>query len=223
MDELRLTGNALKGSRPILSFDRAFDDEDGAPHLRLIRELLVHAFSTPRGHPKSQPFHDRVMSFGYVDGKVWVRNYQVLDRTLDASEAAKLLASGEQPTVLVEIGPRFVLDVVRVFQGSFGGPTLWSSPTFVSPHQLRMELNKARSSKYMARQIDIKDRHLREVDKVLPRDPVADVFKDGLSEPTVERDGGGVARRESKKGGGGGGGPGKHKKQQGVKKAQSME
>ena len=41
MDELRLTGNALKGSRPILSFDKAFDDEEGTPHLRLMREVLA--------------------------------------------------------------------------------------------------------------------------------------------------------------------------------------
>ena len=199
MEELRLTGNALKGSRPVLSFDRAFDDEAAAPHLRLIRELLVHAFATPRGHPKSQPFHDRVLSFGWVDGKVWVRNYQVLDRTLDAKEAAKMLAAGEQPTVLVEIGPRFVLDVVRVFQGSFGGPTLWSSPTFVSPHQLRMELNRARGSKYGARQAANAAAVERRADAVLPRDPVASVFRDGLGGAPAVGGGGG---------GGGGGGAG---------------
>lgn len=204
MEELRLTGNALKGSRPILSFDKAFDDEAGAPHLRLIREVLVQAFATPRGHPKSQPFHDRVMSFGWVDGKIWVRNYQVMDRTTDAHEAAKILAAGEQPTVLVEIGPRFVLDVVRVFQGSFGGPTLWTSDSFVSPHQLRMELNRAKSAKYIGRQTDIKDRAMREGDKVMPKDPVADVFRDGLVEPPLV--GGGGGGRRGRKGGGGGGG-----------------
>ena len=199
MEELRLTGNALKGSRPVLSFDRAFDDEEGAPHLRLIRELLTHAFATPRGHPKSQPFHDRVMSFGWVDGKVWVRNYQVMDRTTDAKEAAKMLAGGEQPTVLVEIGPRFVLDVVRVFQGSFGGPTLWSSPTFVSPHQLRLELNKARGQKYGARQASIKAREERKGDAVLPKDPIASVFRDGLVAPLAAAGGGGSKRVEKEK------------------------
>lgn len=70
MDELRLTGNCLRGSRPILSFDKAFDDVDAAPHLRLMRELLAHAFAVPRGHPKSQPFHDHVINFGWADGKV---------------------------------------------------------------------------------------------------------------------------------------------------------
>jgi ribosome biogenesis protein BRX1 len=39
MNELNLVGNCLKGSRPILSFDAAFDQ---APHFKLIKELLVN-------------------------------------------------------------------------------------------------------------------------------------------------------------------------------------
>jgi hypothetical protein len=38
MDELKFTGNALKGSRPILSFDQAFDS---APHYQLMKELFI--------------------------------------------------------------------------------------------------------------------------------------------------------------------------------------
>ena len=39
MDELKMTGNCLKGSRPVVCFDKAFDEE---PHLRVIKELLKH-------------------------------------------------------------------------------------------------------------------------------------------------------------------------------------
>jgi ribosome biogenesis protein BRX1 len=39
MDELKMTGNHLKGSRPIVCFDQQFDDQ---PHFRLIKELLSH-------------------------------------------------------------------------------------------------------------------------------------------------------------------------------------
>lgn len=74
MDELRLTGNCLKGSRPMLSFDGGFDT---APHLQLLKELFVQVFNVPRGHPKSQPFFDHVLSFSVLDGKIWVRHYQV--------------------------------------------------------------------------------------------------------------------------------------------------
>ena len=67
MDELRLTGNCMKGSRPILSFD---DNFDGRHELRLLKCLFTDVFGVPRGHPKSKPFVDRVMGFYYADGKV---------------------------------------------------------------------------------------------------------------------------------------------------------
>jgi ribosome biogenesis protein BRX1 len=38
MDEMKLTGNAMRGSRPILSFDKGFEEQ---PHWLLIKELFV--------------------------------------------------------------------------------------------------------------------------------------------------------------------------------------
>ncbi len=70
MDELRLTGNCMKGSRPVLSFDTNFDERE---ELKLLKCLFTDVFGTPRGHPKSKPFVDRVMGFYYADGKVRVR------------------------------------------------------------------------------------------------------------------------------------------------------
>ena len=67
MDELRLTGNCMKGSRPILTFDTAFEQRE---ELKLLKCLFTDVFGTPRGHPKSKPFVDRVMGFYYADGKV---------------------------------------------------------------------------------------------------------------------------------------------------------
>ncbi len=67
MDELRLTGNCMKGSRPILTFDESFKKHD---HLKLLKSLFTDVFGTPRGHPKSKPFVDRVMAFYYADKKV---------------------------------------------------------------------------------------------------------------------------------------------------------
>lgn len=178
MDELRLTGNCLKGSRPVLSFDRGFDDEARAPHLALVKELLAQVFAPPRGHPKTQPFHDHVLNFGLADGKVWVRHYQVLDKAADAKAAARMEAAGEAPTVLVEIGPRFVLDVVRVFAGSMGGATLYSSPTYVSPNAVRHEIARAKAGAYVARTTANRDRGLREAEReAAPRDPLDRVFK----------------------------------------------
>lgn len=46
MDELKLTGNCMLGSRPLLNFDSGFDS---TPHWQVIRTLLADAFGTPRG------------------------------------------------------------------------------------------------------------------------------------------------------------------------------
>ena len=37
---------------------------------------------------------------------------------------------------LVEIGPRFVMNVIRIFDGSFGGSTLYENPHYVSPNSV---------------------------------------------------------------------------------------
>ena len=67
MDELKLTGNCMLGSRPFLDFDSKFDT---SPHARLLKLLLTDAFGTPYGHPKSKPFVDRVMCFYWVKNNI---------------------------------------------------------------------------------------------------------------------------------------------------------
>ena len=75
MRDLRLTGNCLLGSRPILSFDGSFD---AAPHLAVVKSLLTQIFQPPKGHPRSKPFHDHVISFSALEGRILVRHYQVV-------------------------------------------------------------------------------------------------------------------------------------------------
>lgn len=70
--ELKLTGNCLKHSRPLLTFDKAFSEH---AYLGTIKEMLVHALGTPKNHPKSKPFVDHVFSFSFIEGKIWFRNY----------------------------------------------------------------------------------------------------------------------------------------------------
>jgi ribosome biogenesis protein BRX1 len=57
----------MKHSRPVLSFDTSFDT---LVHLRLLKQLFIEVFGTPRGHPKGKPFVDRVMAFYYADHRV---------------------------------------------------------------------------------------------------------------------------------------------------------
>ncbi|CAG2058522.1 unnamed protein product, partial [Timema podura] len=103
MAELKLTGNCLKGSRPLLSFDENFNSKN--PHYNLLKELFTQVFGTPNHHPKSQPFTDHVMTFTVLDNRIWFR-------------------------------PRFVLNPVKIFKGSFGGEALWDNSFYVSPAKL---------------------------------------------------------------------------------------
>lgn len=41
-------------------------------------------------------------------------------------------------TVLCTSGPRFVLNPIKIFDGSFGGATLWENPHYVSPGAVRI-------------------------------------------------------------------------------------
>lgn len=95
MDEVKLTGNCLRGSRPLLSFSPAFAKE---AHYQLMKELLTQIFGVPNQHPKSQPFFDRVYNFSVMDNRIWFRHYQILS----------------EDGALVEIGPRFIMNPVSI-------------------------------------------------------------------------------------------------------------
>jgi ribosome biogenesis protein BRX1 len=162
MEELNFTGNCLKGSRPILSFDSAFDKQ---PHLRVIRELLFHVFGVPQGARRSKPFVDHVMSFSYVDGKIWLRNYQIneveesnkMDQTDEPGTHGETRKNNAKPGTkdtdinLVEIGPRAVLIPICIQEGSFGGPIIYENREFVSPNQVRSDLRRNRAGRHNAR------------------------------------------------------------------------
>ena len=165
MEELHFTGNCLKGSRPILSFDSTFDT---APHLRVIKELFLHIFGVPKGARKSKPFIDHVMGFTIADGKIWIRNYQINETEAasklpsqsdldDEEETAKKSsrkekrAGKETEIKLVEIGPRFVLTPIVIQEGSFGGPIIYENKEFVSPNQVRSEIRIKKAGRYNGR------------------------------------------------------------------------
>ncbi len=158
MEELHFTGNCLKGSRPILSFDASFDTQ---PYLRVIKELLLHIFGVPKGARKTKPFVDHVLGFTIVDGSIWIRCYQT-----DEIDAAKQKSGSNGATVtekptkgndfetsisLVEIGPRFVLTPIVILEGSFGGPVIYENKQFVSPNQVRSDVRRARAGKHNLR------------------------------------------------------------------------
>ncbi|TKX25484.1 ribosome biogenesis protein BRX1 [Elsinoe australis] len=161
MEELHFTGNCLKGSRPILSFDATFDSQ---PHLKVMKELFTHIFGVPQGARKSKPFVDHVMNFTVADSKVWIRCYQInetesgkekalpeadgaVEMEVDSSKGSR----GATKLGLVEIGPRFVLTPIVIQESSFGGPIIYENKEFVSPNQIRRELRLAKASRYNKR------------------------------------------------------------------------
>lgn len=109
MNDIKLIGNCLKGSRPVLSFD---DNFDKIPHLQLLKELFIQLFNVPYKHPKSQPFVDHVVTFSYLDGHIWFRNYQILDHN---------------DMTMAEIGPRMVLMPMLILSSSFHGNVIWAN------------------------------------------------------------------------------------------------
>jgi ribosome biogenesis protein BRX1 len=42
----------------------------------------------------------------------------------------------KEEKTLMEIGPRFVMNVISVFAGSFGGELLYKNPNYVTPNQV---------------------------------------------------------------------------------------
>ena len=120
-DELRMVGNCLKYSRPLLHFDAEFDS---VPHLRIARALLTNTFNTPRYHARSKPFVDHVVCFFVLAGKIYFRHYQIIEQ-----------ANGS--FALTEIGPRFVMDPQVLLQGCVRGAVVWRSDTAVAPSEVR--------------------------------------------------------------------------------------
>jgi len=168
MEELKFTGNFLKGSRPIISFDKNFDNE---PYLRLIKELLSQIFSTPNKHPNSKPFIDHVISFFLCDGRIWFRCYEIADEHDPELNKTK--------RVLIETGPRFVLNPIKILSGSFGGSVLYENANYVSPNTIRSMMKNRGSMDYEQRIINEKEKLKRKEENAPVPDVLDDVFTEG--------------------------------------------
>lgn len=158
MLELKMTGNCLKGSRPLLSFDPEFDTQ---PHWQLLKEIFIQTFSTPNHHPQSKPFIDHVLTFSIADDRIWFRNYQILAE------------NGE----LAEIGPRMVLNPIRIFRGSFIGETVYTNPRYKSPNEVRSMFRKMNSQRYIDRVAAKQSCEERRPEQSYEIDPTSAVFQ----------------------------------------------
>lgn len=165
LEELNFTGNCLKGSRPILSFDKSFD---GSSHHQLLKEMFTHTFGVPPNARKSKPFVDHVMTFSIVDGKVWIRFFQISE-----TEALKADDANVEDLSLVEIGPRFVMTLITILEGSFGGPKIYENKEYVSPNFARAQVKKQAADQARSRHQAAEDRKLKKRSQVLEADPLS--------------------------------------------------
>ncbi|KAL3461123.1 Brix domain-containing protein [Aspergillus heterothallicus] len=160
-------GNCLKGGRGIVVFDKSFDEQGpvmaqpGNEYRGLIREMLRNVFCVPkRGVKGMKPFIDRVIGIYGVDGKIWIRVYEIRE----SENGGKKKADGEEedskpgqkskdgPELsLVEIGPRFVLTPIVILEGSFGGPVIYENKEYVSPNQVRRDIRVTKAARYAKR------------------------------------------------------------------------
>ncbi|EPY42891.1 ribosome biogenesis protein BRX1 [Angomonas deanei] len=160
-DEIRMAGNCLKYSRPLLHFDRDFELQ---PPLRIMKSLLHMMFNVPRYHPKSKPFVDRIVSFFWLDGHIWVRHYQIVHTS---------------PPSLLEIGPRFALQPVVILDGVCQGKTLWKNEDSRPPTEQRRNRKLRRLEKMDMNEVvkDKSEKH-RALHPAPSADPLDMVFRD---------------------------------------------
>ncbi|KAJ5887589.1 Ribosome biogenesis protein BRX1 [Penicillium taxi] len=157
-------GNCLKGGRGVVVFDKSFDEQGpdmsapGTEYRGLIREMLRGIFCVPkRGVKGMKPFVDRVIGIFGVDGKIWIRVYEIRESEAGGKKddtvkpVPKNKDSALPEVSLVEIGPRFVLTPIVILEGSFGGPVIYENKEYVSPNQVRREVRMGKAGRYSAR------------------------------------------------------------------------
>jgi hypothetical protein len=86
------------------------------------------------------------MVLGCVDEQA-----QWLTITLGKTEQLYYLATGCACSHGWQVGPRFCLNPVRVFDGSFTGRTLYENPSYVSPNAVRAAAKRLAAGKYASK------------------------------------------------------------------------
>jgi hypothetical protein len=101
MDELKMTGNCLKGSRGILSFDAAFEETEWG---RLTKELFTHVSNVP-----CRPYPRCVLIVGTVCGEKNNNNRYLACRPRPGEPNRSSTTSSRSPSLT----PRFGSEISR--------------------------------------------------------------------------------------------------------------
>lgn len=161
MGELGFGGNCLKGGRGIVVFDKSFEEQAaGGEYNGLIREMLRGVFCVPsKGVRGMKPFVDRVVGIYGLDGKIWIRVYEIREGDKTSEQNADKLPDSD--ISLVEVGPRLVLTPIVILEGSFGGPVIYENKQYVSPNLIRREARLGHATKYAKRRTGVEERTVK--------------------------------------------------------------
>lgn len=170
LEESKLSGNCLKGSRPLLHFDSAFNDES-QPELTVMRNMFQRVFGVPRNHPKSKPFFDHVMGFYWIDGKVWIRHYQI-------SPVSPDYLDNPEYQILTEIGPRFVLEPVLILNGSFSGNVIYKNTGFKTPAQIMRDARRSQGEEAREAEAQTVQSRKRKEEAMAEPDHIDELYND---------------------------------------------
>lgn len=96
MKNLRFPINCEKNAGHKLFFDENFNNGN----LEIVKNLFMQTF-------KESEVFDRLICFYYLDNKIWMRLYVI------------------ENEVLKEMGPRMVVEVDKILEGSFDGKVLF--------------------------------------------------------------------------------------------------
>jgi hypothetical protein len=83
----------------------------------------------------------------------------------------------EKPISLVEIGPRFVLELIRIFDGSFRGSTLYENKQYMTANNIRRTIKGKSAIKHQKRQGAKMNRDAKLMSSGIAVDPLDNVFK----------------------------------------------
>lgn len=75
---------------------------------------------------------------------------------------------------LVEIGPRFVMTLITMLEGSFGGPVIFENKQYVSPNVMRSQMKQQAADQAKSRADAAFQRKVKVRDAVMAADPLAD-------------------------------------------------
>lgn len=179
--EQQFLGNCLKGSRPIVLFDKSFNDPTNYQCM-IFKELLAHTFGVSPNSRKLKPFIDHITLFSLIDGKIWVRNYEIQSKVKNLTEYENSLENEideNDDLQLIELGPRFIMTPILILEGCFGGPKIWENDNYVSPNSYRSFMKMEAAKQAIGRQEKKEQRKLNKRENVIAANELSNevVFK----------------------------------------------